>query len=102
MKTIEVIVMPDGATRVETRGFVGSLPDASRFVEQSLGAKHDERMTTEYYQPGRSRSTSYRANVAHLSEWFADSGPLLVHFQSFSLNSRKEIPMTLSVRLNES
>ncbi len=51
LKTIEVIVTPDGTTRVETRGFAGSsCQDASRFLEQSLGTKHDERMTTEYYQ----------------------------------------------------
>ena len=51
MKTIEVIVMTDGSTRVETRGFAGSsCQDASRFLEQSLGTKSDERMTTEYYQ----------------------------------------------------
>lgn len=51
MKTIEVIISPEGNTSVETRGFSGSTcQDASRFLEQALGTKQEERMTTEYYQ----------------------------------------------------
>jgi len=51
LKKIEVIVSRDGATRVETQGFTGSsCQDASRFLEQALGTKQEERMTTEYYQ----------------------------------------------------
>ncbi len=40
MKTIELIVSPDGSSRVETKGFAGSdCQQASRFLEQALGQK---------------------------------------------------------------
>jgi hypothetical protein len=35
-RTIEVIVSPKGESKIETRGFAGSLPRASRFLEQAL------------------------------------------------------------------
>ena len=50
-RTIEIIVSPTGATTVETKGFQGaSCRDASRFIEQALGEKTDERFTSEFYQ----------------------------------------------------
>jgi hypothetical protein len=54
LKIIEVIVSPTGETRVETKGFQGSAcQDASRFLEQALGAKVSETLTSEYYQPAQ-------------------------------------------------
>jgi hypothetical protein len=51
MKTIEITVSPAGATRVETRGFTGGeCREASRFVEQALGARTAEALTAEFYQ----------------------------------------------------
>jgi hypothetical protein len=51
MKTIEIIVDTAGNTRVETRGFSGSsCREASRFLEQALGQRTEERFTTEFYQ----------------------------------------------------
>lgn len=51
-KTIEIVVAPNGDTRVETKGFTGSeCRDASRFVEQALGTRTDERLTSEFHQP---------------------------------------------------
>ncbi len=51
MKTIEIIVTPDGKTTVQTRGFVGSsCQDASGFVEQTLGQRIEEKLTSEFYQ----------------------------------------------------
>ena len=51
-RTIEVIVSPQGETRIETRGFAGSsCQEASRFLEQALGAKAAEQLTAEFYQP---------------------------------------------------
>ena len=39
MKTIEIIVSSTGQTQVETKGFAGSeCRDASRFLEEALGA----------------------------------------------------------------
>ena len=50
-KTIEIIVTPDGKTTVQTRGFVGSsCQEASRFVEQALGQRAEEKLTAEFYQ----------------------------------------------------
>lgn len=48
---IEVIVSPQGETRVETKGFVGSsCRHASQFLEQALGIKSSESLTAEFYQ----------------------------------------------------
>ena len=50
-QTIEVIVKPDGTTRVETRGFSGVVcRDASQFLEVALGRQMTETFTAEYYQ----------------------------------------------------
>ena len=51
MKTIEIIVSPTGETRVETKGFTGSeCRDASKLIEQALGARQSERLTAEFHQ----------------------------------------------------
>jgi len=48
---IEVIVSPQGETRVETKGFIGSsCQQASQFLEQALGARSTEKLTAEFYQ----------------------------------------------------
>ena len=50
-KTIEVIVAPNGETKIETKGFVGAeCRDASRFIEQALGQQTGESLTAEFYQ----------------------------------------------------
>ena len=50
MKVIQIIVQPDGQTRVETKGFTGAeCRDASRFIEESLGKRIDEQLTSEFY-----------------------------------------------------
>ena len=56
MKTIEITVDPKGRAKVETKGFTGGeCREASRFVEEALGARASERPTAEYYreQPAR-------------------------------------------------
>ena len=51
MKTIEVIVSPNGQTRLETKGFAGSqCRDASKLLESALGKITEERLTAEYHQ----------------------------------------------------
>ena len=51
MKTIEVIVAPNGQTKIETKGFSGaSCRAASEFLESALGIKTAERRTAEFYQ----------------------------------------------------
>jgi len=51
MKTIEIIVSPTGEATVQTRGFTGAAcQDASRFLEQALGARLSGERTAEFYQ----------------------------------------------------
>ena len=50
MKTIEISVSPKGETTVTTRGFAGSsCREASKFIEQALGQRTDERLTAEFH-----------------------------------------------------
>jgi hypothetical protein len=49
-RTIEVIVSPNGQTKLETKGFAGSAcRDASKFLEAALGPSTEERLTAEYH-----------------------------------------------------
>jgi hypothetical protein len=51
MKRIEITVSPEGQSRVETHGFLGSeCRDASRFLEKALGQQTDEVLKTEFHQ----------------------------------------------------
>jgi hypothetical protein len=51
MKTIEVVVSPQGEVSVETKGFSGpSCREASRFIEQALGQRTGELLTAEFHQ----------------------------------------------------
>ncbi|KKK65400.1 hypothetical protein LCGC14_2974500, partial [marine sediment metagenome] len=51
MKTIEIVVTPQGETRVQTLGFTGSsCRDASQFIERALGQQTGERLTRKLYQ----------------------------------------------------
>jgi hypothetical protein len=50
-KTIEIIVTPEGKSSVQTLGFTGSsCRDASRFIEQALGQRTGEKLTSEFHQ----------------------------------------------------
>ena len=63
MKTIEIIVSPDGQTRVETSGFVGvECREASRFIEQALGQQENEQLTSEFYQATEQRISNQQQN----------------------------------------
>ena len=49
--TIEIIVAPDGSTRLQTHGFAGATcREASRFVAQALGRRTGEVLTAEFHQ----------------------------------------------------
>ena len=49
-KIIEITVSPTGTTKVETRGFTGGeCREASRFLEQALGARTGEQLTAEFH-----------------------------------------------------
>jgi hypothetical protein len=50
-RTLEIIVSPQGETRIETKGFVGSsCREASQFLEQAMGIRADEKLTAEFYE----------------------------------------------------
>lgn len=50
-QTIEIIVSPQGETKLQTHGFAGSsCKDASRFLELALGERTSELITGEIYQ----------------------------------------------------
>jgi len=54
MKTIEILVSPAGATKIQTHGFTGaSCQEASRFLEQALGARLAEERTAAFYEQGQ-------------------------------------------------
>jgi len=51
-QTIEIIVAPDGQSRIETHGFFGSdCRTASRLLEQALGQSTAEQIKPEFHQP---------------------------------------------------
>ena len=55
---IEVIISTTGETSVQTKGFTGaSCRDASRFLEDALGASTGEQLTSEFFaeQPAQRR-----------------------------------------------
>jgi len=55
-QTIEIIISPQGETRVETKGFSGSAcREASRFLEQALGQRQAEQLTSEFYAVSESQ-----------------------------------------------
>ena len=59
-KTIEIIVTPTGETTVQTKGFAGpACRCASKFIEQALGKRTGERLTSEYYQPARTHRQAH-------------------------------------------
>lgn len=59
MKTIEIIVQPDGKTRIETKGFSGAeCKDASRFMEQALGTRQAEHLTSDFYLPATTQQVA--------------------------------------------
>lgn len=49
---VEILVDPQGNTRVLTRGFAGpACREASRYLEEALGRPSAERLTPEYHRP---------------------------------------------------
>jgi hypothetical protein len=57
-RVIEIIVSPTGEAKIETRGFSGSsCCDASRFLEDALGARVTEKLTAEFYQERSAHQT---------------------------------------------
>lgn len=50
-KIIEIVVSPQGQSKIETKGFTGAeCREASRFLEQALGKRTTEQLTAEFHQ----------------------------------------------------
>jgi hypothetical protein len=50
-RIIEVTISPKGETTVQTKGYAGiDCVQASKFLEQALGVKTNERLTAEFYE----------------------------------------------------
>jgi hypothetical protein len=61
MRTIEIIVAPNGQSRLETKGFQGeACQAASQFLEKALGRTTSEVLTSEFHQS--------QAQQQHLNE----------------------------------
>ena len=59
MQVIEVVVSPTGETKIQTTGFIGSgCRDASRFLEDALGASIGEQLTNEFHQTAAQRQSA--------------------------------------------
>jgi hypothetical protein len=62
MKTIEIIVSPQGDAQLKTQGFAGrSCLEAGKFLEAALGQTVSDRLTHEFYaaaQTGQSARLS--------------------------------------------
>ena len=58
-RVIEIIVSASGETRAETKGFTGAdCLETSRFVENALGKRVDEKLTLEFHaSPGIGEQT---------------------------------------------
>ncbi len=55
-RILEVIVRPNGATSVQTKGFSGdACLKASKFLEEALGLAVTERKTAEFYQSAQNQ-----------------------------------------------
>ena len=56
MKSIEILIAPDGSLSIEAVGFKGADCDqATRFLEQALGLAHERRRKPEYHQSRQSQ-----------------------------------------------
>jgi len=64
-RVIEIIVAPNGSSRVETKGFAGSeCQTASRFIELTLGQHVEEQLKPEFYARTSAGNSVHNANGA--------------------------------------
>ena len=55
---IEVLVLPSGETKIETKGIVGSAcRQISGFLERALGTRVQEQLTAEFHQTAPTQQT---------------------------------------------
>jgi len=65
-QTIEIIVAPNGQSKVQTKGFTGSsCRQASQFIEQALGQRTSEQLTADFYQQVSPQQANQLKGGAH-------------------------------------
>jgi hypothetical protein len=58
MKLIEIFVLPNGQTKVQTKGFSGgNCREASKFLESALGHVTSDKLTPEFFHTQRTQQT---------------------------------------------
>jgi hypothetical protein len=58
-KGLGIIISPNGQTRVETKGFAGNeCQQASMFLEEALGQRTSEQLTSEFYNSTEQQHTA--------------------------------------------
>jgi hypothetical protein len=63
-RIIEIIISPNGQTRLKTNGFAGSAcQEASRSLEQALGVKQSEQLTAEFHTQQTDRQVLAQKSV---------------------------------------
>ena len=65
-QTIEIIVAPNGQSKVQTKGFTGSsCRQASGFIEQAIGQRTSEQLTADFYQQVSPQQANQLKGGAH-------------------------------------
>jgi hypothetical protein len=65
-QTIEIIVAPNGQSKVQTKGFTGSsCRQASQFIEKALGQRTSEQLTADFYQQVSPQQSNQLKGGAH-------------------------------------
>ena len=63
-KIIEITIDPKGNSQVETKGFTGNACQlASKFIEQALGKRTDEKLTAEFHQQIGQQQSNHNNNI---------------------------------------
>ena len=63
-KIIEIMIDPKGNSQVETKGFTGNeCRQASKFLEQALGKRTDEKLTAEFHQQFGQNQSNHHNNI---------------------------------------
>ena len=58
MKIIEIVVSPQGKSKVETKGFVGnSCQQASMFIESALGKRAEVKLKPEFHNQAEAENS---------------------------------------------
>jgi hypothetical protein len=101
MKTIEIVVAPDGKLRLETKGFQGAgCRTASQFLERALGRTTADEVTPEFHQQAVDQQAQAQAGpcTAHGTVYTASIAAGLMLYQC--TRWLRGVPVEADVTLN--